>query len=127
MNADYLDISKAIIVEGKTDKEMIEDILDERVDIICTNGTLYPGQLEELLDFNNYDEVFVLVDADQAGRELRKVIKDEFPGIRDLYTRKKYKEVAATPIEELIEILSKAHFKVKEYDGIILEKIQKNR
>lgn len=110
--------SKAIIVEGKTDKEHLLKVLDEPVDIICTYGTLNSSKLENLVDIYKYEEVYVLVDADEAGEELRKQIKQEFPNVRDLYTRKKYREVAATPLEELVKLLFKAHFLVKEFDEI---------
>ncbi len=105
---------KSIIVEGKTDRERLLKILDEDVDIICTYGTMNDEKLEELIDEGKYDEVFVLVDADEAGQKLRKSIKRVFPNFRHLYTRKKYREVATTPIDELAKELHKAHFLVKE-------------
>lgn len=111
-------MKKSIIVEGKTDKQRLQRILDEEVDIICTFGTIGKGSLENLIDENEYDEVYVLVDADKAGQELRRSIKREFPNFRHLYTRKKYREVASTPLEELAVILHKAHFLVKEGEDL---------
>ena len=105
---------KSIIVEGKTDRERLLKILDEDVDIICTYGTMGDDKLEKLIDEGEYDEVFVLVDADEAGQKLRRSIKRVFPNFRHLYTRKKYREVATTPTEELAKELHKAHFLVKE-------------
>lgn len=107
-------MKKSIIVEGKTDRDRLLKILDEEVDIICTYGTISNDKLEELIDEGEYDEVFVLVDADEAGQKLRRSIKHEFPNFRHLYTRKKYREVATTPLEELIKTLRNAHFLVKE-------------
>lgn len=107
---------KSIIVEGKTDRDRILGLLDEEVDVICTYGTISVDKLEKLIDEEEYDEVFVLVDADEAGQKLRRSIKHEFPNVRHLYTKKKYREVATTPIEELVKILHKAHFLVKESD-----------
>ncbi|KUO66395.1 MAG: hypothetical protein APF84_18120 [Gracilibacter sp. BRH_c7a] len=107
-------MSKAIIVEGKTDRERLLGILDEDVDIICTYGTISSDKLEKLIDEEEYDEVFILVDADEAGQKLRRSIKHEFPNFHHLYTRRKYREVATTPIEELAAILLKAHFLVRE-------------
>jgi len=106
-------MKKAIIVEGKTDREKILDVLAEPVDIICTYGTIANTRLENLLDEDGYDEVYVLVDADEAGNKLRRSIKQLFPNFRHLYTQKKYREVASTPTEEIIRILENAHFLVK--------------
>ncbi|HHV64554.1 MAG TPA: hypothetical protein GXX46_05715 [Peptococcaceae bacterium] len=103
---------KAIIVEGKTDREQLLKVLKEPVDIICTNGTINLTKLEKILDEEQYTEVFVLVDADEAGTKLRKSIKQLFPNFRHIYTRKMYGEVANTPSEELIRILQNAHFEV---------------
>jgi len=108
-------MKKAIIVEGKTDREKILQVLAEPVDIICTFGTSSLSKLEKLIDEENYDEVYVLVDADKAGSSLRRNIKYLFPNFRHLYTQKKYREVAATPLEEISKILSNAHFLVKEF------------
>lgn len=105
---------KAIIVEGKTDRESLLKILDEEVDIICTYGTMSDDKLEKLVEEGEYDEVFVLVDADEAGQKLRRSIKNVFPNFRHLYTRRKYREVATTPCEELARILEKSHFLVKD-------------
>lgn len=109
-------MKKSIIVEGKTDREKLLMILDEEVDIICTYGTIRDDKLEGLIDEEDYDEVYVLVDADEAGQKLRRSIKHEFPNFRHLYTQKKYTEVAATPLDELTKILYKAHFLVKKGD-----------
>lgn len=110
---------KSIIVEGKTDRARLLKILNEDVDIICTYGTMSDDKLEKLIDEGEYGEVFVLVDADEAGQKLRRSIKHVFPNFRHLYTRRKYREVATTPIEELAKELHKAHFLVKDdYEGI---------
>ncbi len=105
---------KVIIVEGKTDKERLLEILDEPVDIICTYGTLGYEELELLLAELQDREVYVLTDADDAGNKMRKLINREFPHVRHLYTRKMYREVATSPKEYLAEMLEKANFLVKE-------------
>lgn len=107
-------MKKAIIVEGKTDREQLFKVLDEPVDIICTYGTINSTKLERILDEESYDEVYVLVDADEAGNKLRLSIKNLFPNFRHLYTQKTYKEVANTPRDELRRILRNAYFLVKE-------------
>lgn len=111
-------MKKAIVVEGKTDRDQILKVLDEPVDIICTYGTINSSDLEGLLDEAWYDEVYVLVDADEAGNKLRQNIKQLFPNFKHLYTKKMFREVATTPVEELIRILENAYFAVKDVDEI---------
>ncbi|KLU58620.1 ribonuclease M5 [Peptococcaceae bacterium CEB3] len=105
---------RIIIVEGRTDKEKLRLVLDEPVEIICTNGTLSDERLEELLAYLEDKEAYLLVDADSSGAKLRKMFNREFPRIHHLYTQKMYREVAATPAEYLAQILAKAHFAVKD-------------
>ncbi|EQB20785.1 Toprim domain protein [Dehalobacter sp. UNSWDHB] len=107
-------MSKAIIVEGKTDREQLLKVLDEPVEIICTYGTINPTSLEMLIDEEKYNEIYVLVDADEPGNKLRRSIKNIYPNARHLYTRRMYREVASTPFEEIYDILKNAHFNVKE-------------
>lgn len=107
-------MSKAIIVEGKTDRKQLLKVLDEPVEIICTYGTINPTSLEMLIDEEKYDEIYVLVDADEPGNKLRRSIKNIYPNARHLYTRRMYREVASTPFEEIYDILKNAHFNVKE-------------
>ncbi|HEX6923437.1 MAG TPA: hypothetical protein VF149_06395, partial [Bacillales bacterium] len=71
-------------------------------------------QLEELIDFLENKEVYILVDADEAGNKLRRQLKQELPNARHLYIRKMYKEVARTPDEELKKVLENAHFQVRD-------------
>ena len=104
---------KVIIVEGKTDRERLMQILAEPVEIICTYGTLSEDKLEELiLPLQYEDDVYILVDADHAGNKLRSQLKRELPNARHLYTRKMYREVARTPVDYLADLLIKAHFEV---------------
>jgi toprim domain protein len=106
---------KVIIVEGKTDRKRLLELLAEPVEIICTYGTLGREKLEELIwPLVDEDEVYVLVDADDAGNKLRSQLKRELPNAKHLYTRRMYREVATTPREVLVEILCKHHFEVKE-------------
>lgn len=107
-------MNKAIIVEGKTDREKLLEVLDEPVEIICTYGTINITELEGIVDEDKFDEIYVLVDADEPGNKLRRSIKNLFPNFHHLYTRKIYREVAATPSDEIARILENAHFFVKE-------------
>jgi toprim domain protein len=109
---------KVIIVEGKTDRERLLQILREQVHIICTNGTLSQEKIEELILPVEDEEVYILVDADEAGNKLRNQLKQLLPNARHLYTRRMYREIARTPLEYLAKILFDAHFDVIEIDHI---------
>jgi toprim domain protein len=117
-------MSKVIIVEGITDKKQLERILAEPVEIACTYGTLGLDKLEELITEYSEEDVWVLLDADDAGDKARRSFKQEFPNVRHLYTHRMYREVATTPFHVLAQILEGAHFAVKLPDG---EKVSNNR
>ncbi|CAA7601635.1 Toprim domain protein [Acididesulfobacillus acetoxydans] len=106
--------SRIIIVEGRTDRDKLRLVLDEPVEIICTNGTLGDERLEQLLAYLEDKEAYLLADADSSGAKLRQMFNREFPQVHHLYTQKMYREVAATPEEYLAQILAKAHFAVKD-------------
>ncbi|EHQ89254.1 toprim domain-containing protein [Desulfosporosinus youngiae] len=108
---------RVIIVEGKTDKERLLQLLDEPVEIVCTNGTLGLEKLDELIAAYSEDEVCVLLDADEAGDKARRLFKQEFPNVRHLYTHRMYREVATTPLNVLARILEGAYFAVKVPDS----------
>lgn len=114
---------KIIIVEGKTDKERLLDIIDESIQVICTHGTLDKEWLEEWIDVLEGEEVYILVDADSAGIKLRQQLKRALPNARHLYTRKMYREVASTPLEYLVKILDDAHFTIHEKYHPLLRQI----
>lgn len=107
-------MSKIIIVEGKTDKERIKEILNEPIEILCSYGTMSYEKLEEWATQLEEAEIYLLVDADESGEKIRKQIKQELPNVHHLYTHRMYREVATTPIDVLAEILEHAHFEVKE-------------
>jgi len=106
-------MDKVIIVEGRTDRERLLQVLDEPVEIVCTQGTISSEDLHHLVADYEDAEIYVLADADDAGNKLRRQIKQEFPNAHHLYTRKVYREVAATPLAHLAEVLANAHFNVK--------------
>lgn len=105
---------KVIIVEGKTDKQRLEQILEEPVQILCTFGTLNDEKIEEFIEHVGDEEVYILVDADQSGNKIRQQLRRELPNARHLYTRKMYREVATTPIHYLAKVLFNAHFAIDE-------------
>jgi toprim domain protein len=107
---------KVLIVEGTSDKRKIEKIVREPIDIICTNGTISQNRLDELMDHLLDQEIYILADADDAGEKLRKRLKREFPEAKHLYIHKMYREVAAAPIQHLVEVLLRANLEIhKEY------------
>lgn len=105
-------VEKVIIVEGTSDKRKIERIIKEQVEIICTNGTISLSWLDDLIDRITDKEVFILVDADDAGERLRKQFKREFPEAEHLYIDKMYREVATAPDHHLATVLLGAHIDV---------------
>ena len=104
---------RVIIVEGGSDKKRLARILVEPVKIICTNGTVSPYRLEELLAPYEEHELFVFVDADEDGEKTRVLFKREFPDAIHLYTEKVYREVETTPYKVLATILQGADFKIR--------------
>lgn len=103
---------KVIIVEGLSDKKRVQTVLNEPVEIICTNGTISSARLDELIEELDDKEIYILVDADPSGEKLRKLMKREFPEARHLYIDRAYKEVAATPYQHLASALLRAHIDV---------------
>jgi toprim domain protein len=103
---------KVIIVEGTTDKKRLARIIAEPVEIICTNGTVSPFKLEEMLTPFEGRELFVFVDADDSGEKIRTLFKREFPSATHLYTEKVYREVATTPYKVLADVLLGADIEI---------------
>ncbi|MEG0260333.1 MAG: hypothetical protein RR651_10710, partial [Lysinibacillus sp.] len=98
--------------EGRSDKLRIAPIINEAVEIICTNGTIGVNQLEELLEpFEDY-ELYTFFDADASGDKLRALMNRHFPEAQHLRTLPTYKEVETTPNRVLASILLKAHFSI---------------
>lgn len=101
------EFEKVIIVEGRTDKSQLQKIINEQVQIICTNGTLGVERMEELIyeyDLDN-KEVYILVDEDDSGHKLRKQLSFELPHAEHIYIDRSFREVAATPEPELASAL----------------------
>jgi toprim domain protein len=105
-------LEKVIIVEGTSDKKKVMNIVKEPVEIICTNGTLSITLLDELIDVLYDKDVYILVDADNAGEKLRKQLKREFPEAEHLYIDKMYREVASAPEYHLATVLLGANIDV---------------
>ncbi|NSL52948.1 toprim domain-containing protein [Calidifontibacillus erzurumensis] len=105
---------KVIIVEGKSDKKKIAQILRDPVEIICTNGTVSIQKIEEIVDEFDlfHKEVYILADADYAGEKLRKQFKKELPNAIHIYIDKMFREVANTPDYYLALALLSKNFNV---------------
>ncbi|OCA81341.1 toprim domain-containing protein [Pseudobacillus wudalianchiensis] len=105
-------MEKTIIVEGASDRKKIKEIVNEPVDIICTNGTIGLSRLDELIESLYGQDVYILVDADRAGEKLRKQFIRELPEARHLYIDRVYKEVATAPYRHLASVLLGANIDV---------------
>jgi toprim domain protein len=110
MNDAFVD--KVIIVEGTSDRNKVKKIVKEPVEIICTNGTISITKLDELIDQLSERDVYILVDADDAGEKLRKQFKREFPEAEHLYIDRMYREVATAPKRHLATVLIGANIDV---------------
>ncbi|WP_108670634.1 toprim domain-containing protein [Peribacillus acanthi] len=107
-----MQLEKVIIVEGTSDKKKVKSVVNEPVEIICTNGTISLSKLDELIDELFNKEVYILVDADEAGEKLRKQFKREFPEAAHLYIDRAYREVATAPKHHLATVLLSANIDV---------------
>ncbi|KKB33155.1 toprim domain-containing protein [Bacillus thermotolerans] len=104
---------KTIVVEGASDRKRVREIVNEPVEIICTNGTIGVSRMDELIDELFGRDVYILVDADKAGERLRKQFIRELPEARHLYIDRVYKEVAAAPYRHLASVLLGANIDVR--------------
>lgn len=104
---------KVLIVEGKSDKRKVQRIVQEPIEIICTNGTIGITRLDELIDYVSDKDVYILVDADDSGEKLRKQFIRELPEAEHIYIDKMYKEVATSPEYHLATVLLAANIDVK--------------
>ncbi|MGG1662448.1 toprim domain-containing protein [Brevibacillus sp. NRS-1366] len=102
-----------IIVEGKTDKERLLQVLAEPVTIICTYGSYSFEKGEQLVtQTQTASEIYLFTDEDFSGKKLRSCLMEDFPDAIHLHTQKMFGEVANTPLDVLAEILERAGFAV---------------
>ena len=114
----YHDELILFIVEGKSDKQKLEQILNNNVSILCTNGTIDEEDLLDLLEhYEQYDFV-TFFDADKNGNKLRKVMNRIYPEAIQLQIPKQFKEVAETPIAVLHDLLKREKFNATIYKNI---------
>ncbi|USG64861.1 toprim domain-containing protein [Brevibacillus ruminantium] len=105
---------RAIIVEGKTDREKLQHIVAEPVLFVCTYGTYSAEKAAHLAEqLEEADEIYIFTDEDDSGKKLRSQLAEDFPDAYHLHTQSMYAQVAHTPWEVLAEILQKADFQVR--------------
>jgi len=103
---------KIIIVEGLSDKKNVLPIINEPVQIVCTNGTISHEKLDEWSETFFDLDLYILVDEDRSGIQLRKQLIREFPFATNIHISRDYKEVACAPKKHLAQILAQANIDV---------------
>ncbi|MFC5602558.1 toprim domain-containing protein [Sporosarcina koreensis] len=103
---------KVLIVEGGSDRKRLQKVLAEPVEIICTNGTVSPYRIEEILLPYEDCELFVFLDADESGDKIRSLFKRYYPEATHLYTERTYRQVETTPYRVLAAVLLSENFEV---------------
>ena len=63
---------KVIIVEGVSDKKRVQPVLNQNVEIKCTNGTISQDKLDQLVEEFEEREVYIFFDADDSGEKITK-------------------------------------------------------
>lgn len=104
---------KVILVEGTSDKKRVQLVLNQDIEIICTNGTISQVKLDQLAEELEDREVYLFFDADDSGEKLRKRFKRELPEARNIYINRMYREVASAPLQHLTSVLLAANIDVK--------------
>lgn len=107
-----MEFRRVVVVEGGSDRKRLQKVLAEPIEIICTNGTVSPYRIEELLKPYEDCQVYVFVDADASGEKIRALFKREFPEVLHLYTERVYRQVETTPFRTLAAILLSEGFEV---------------
>lgn len=109
-----MELERIIIVEGLTDKRQVEKIITDEVTVICTNGTLGVERFDELLETYelDYKQVYIFVDEDKSGMQLRKQLTRELPHAKHIHTTTDYREVAETPAHTLAMALLRSDFNI---------------
>ena len=95
-------LNQVIIVEGKSDKKRVKQVIDQPIDIICTNGTMGVDKIDEMIDtwFKRY-----------------------LSESRHIRIDKQYCEVARCPKRYLSRVLEKHGFTVKDEEKVAKAKL----
>lgn len=54
----------------------MKQVIDQPIEIICTNGTMGIDKLDEMIESLYDKQVYVLADADDEGEKIRKWFKN---------------------------------------------------
>ena len=63
-------VNKVIIVEGKSDKKRVQQVIAEPANIICTHGTMSIDKIDNMIETLYDKQVYVLADSDDEGKKL---------------------------------------------------------
>ncbi|WP_414054115.1 toprim domain-containing protein [Macrococcus equi] len=107
-------ITKVIVVEGKRDKMRLQEVLTEPVHIICTNGTMGIGKLDDMIEDLYHQKVYIMTDSDKAGHKIRAWFKRHLSESNHIHIDPKYGEVGNCPRDYLARVLTKHQFDVDE-------------
>ena len=64
-------VNKVIIVEGKSDKKRVQQVIAEPANIICTHGTMSIDKIDNMIETLYDKQVYVLADSDDEGEKIR--------------------------------------------------------
>lgn len=112
-------LNKVIIVEGKSDKKRVQQVIAEPINIICTHGTMSIDKLDDMIETLYEKQVFVLADSDDEGEKIRKWFKRHLSECEHIYVDKTFCEVARCPKNYLAHVLSKHGFTVRKEKRLI--------
>lgn len=107
-------VNKVIIVEGKSDKKRVQQVIAEPVNIICTHGTMSIDKLDDMIESLYDKQVFVLADSDDEGDRIRNWFKRYLSESEHIFIDKTYCQVANCPKQYLAHVLSKHGFTCKK-------------
>lgn len=62
-------VNKVIIVEGKSDKKRVQQVIAEPANIICTHGTMSIDKIDNMIETLYDKQVYVLADSDDEGEK----------------------------------------------------------
>ena len=89
-------LNKVIIVEGKSDKKKVQQVIAEPVNIICTHGTMSIDKLDDMIETLYGKQVYILADSDDEGEKLESGL-NVLSESEHIYVDKTYCEVARCP------------------------------
>lgn len=112
-------LNKVIIVEGKSDKKRVQQVIAEPVNIICTHGTMSIDKIDDMIESLYGKQVYVLADSDNEGEKIRKWFKRYLSESEHIYVDKTYCEVARCPKNYLANVLSRYGFTVRKEKRLI--------